>query len=79
MTFEAHIMIFLSKGNHDTIHVTNLRKLIIKVHKCLNGDAPGFLLDYFTKIDTLPYDLRRYPPIFDQKMVFLILIPLYSL
>lgn len=56
--FQSPYKDLLSKGNHLTIHEINLQKLITKVYKCISGDTPIFLSNYFKQVDTSPYELR---------------------
>ena len=47
----------LQKGNHVTVHQNNIRKLIIKVYKCLNNESPEILNNMFNK-HTINHNLR---------------------
>ena len=48
----------LAKGNHDTIHQTNLKQLIVKVYKCLRKEVPEILHTIFNDGGNINYNLR---------------------
>lgn len=48
----------LTRGNHDTIHQSNLKAMIVKVYKCLHRNVPEILHDVFKHDINFPYDLR---------------------
>ena len=55
--FNLDLNQLLQKGNHVTVHQNNIRKLIIKVYKCLNNESPEILENMFKK-HTIVHNLR---------------------
>ena len=47
-----------SLGNHDSIHLKNLKCLLVEVFKSLHNESPAILSNIFKQKDTL-YNLRR--------------------
>ena len=47
--FSLDLPQLLLRGNHATIHVNNIRRLIVKVFKCLNGEGPEILDNIFRR------------------------------
>ena len=47
--FNLDLEQLLQKGNHVAVHHNNIRKLIIKVYKCLNNESPEILNGIFQK------------------------------
>ena len=56
--FDSNYGDLLAKGNHKTIHELNVKKLIVKVYKCINGDCPEILKYIFVKNENINYNLR---------------------
>ena len=48
----------LRKGNHQMIHQVNLKKMMLKVFKCIHNDGPALLNGMFTPKDDIYYNLR---------------------
>ena len=55
--FSLDLPQLLLRGNHATIHITNVRRLIVKVFKCLNGEGPE-ILDNIFKLANVNRNLR---------------------
>ena len=47
----------LAKGNHETVHQSNLKQLIINVFSCVNKESPAILHNIFTT-DNSRHNLR---------------------
>ncbi len=45
--FTSNFDELLAKGNHCRIHDLNLKRLIVKVYKCIHGESPNILSDIF--------------------------------
>ena len=56
--FESNYVDLLAKGNHKNIHELNVKKLSVKVYKCINRDCPEVLKNIFVKNENLNYNLR---------------------
>ena len=54
---ESTFEVLLAKNNETTIHIQNLRVLMIEIYKTLNCTNPSFRQDCFVRKDT-KYDLR---------------------
>ena len=50
--FNLDLSQLLQKGNHVTVHQNNIRKLIMKVYKCLNNESPEILDEIFHRKTT---------------------------
>ena len=48
--FDSSFIELLKRGNHETIHQTNLKHLVVKVFKCLRKETPGIFNDIFIQI-----------------------------
>ena len=48
----------LEKGNHKTVHQLHIKKLVVKVYKCINGDCPEILKYFFVTNENINYNLR---------------------
>ena len=55
--FDSSFEELLEKGNHETVHQTSLKQLIIKVFSCVKKESPAILHDIFT-IDNCHHNLR---------------------
>ena len=55
--FVASFDELLIRNEEKTVHVQNLQKLMIEVHKSLNHENPSFLWDLFTRKE-INYNLR---------------------
>ena len=56
--FQSDYDSLLAMGNHQRIHQLNLKKLILKIYKCLNNEAPCILSGIFTAKNNCVHDLR---------------------
>ena len=54
---ESTFEFLLAKSNETTIHIQNLRVLMIEIYKTLNCNNPSFIQECFVRKDT-KYDLR---------------------
>ena len=54
---ESTFEVLLAKNNETTIHIQNLRVLMIEIYKTLNCTNPSFMQECFVRKDT-QYDLR---------------------
>ena len=50
--FNLDLPQLLQKGNHVTVHQNNIRKLIMKVYKCINNESPEILDEIFHRKTT---------------------------
>ena len=54
---ESTFEVLLAKNNETTIHIQNLRVLMIEIYKTLNCTNPSFMQECFVRKDTT-YDVR---------------------